>query len=572
MPFPRSSLRALLVGLLASLPASVAAQESFPVSIHVDAGHVVGKAEPIWRFFGADEPNYATMKDGRALLDDLGKLSPGHVYFRAHNLMTSGDGTPALKWGSTNMYSDDAQGRPIYSWTIVDRIFDTYLQRGVKPYVELGFMPEALSTHPQPYQHAWRPGLNNLKTGWAYPPKDYAKWDELVYQWIRHCIDRYGRDEVRTWYFETWNEANLPQYYWGGTREEFFKLHDTTVRAIRRALPDARIGGPDMAGANDDFLTAFMTHEEAAGIEDDFVSFHAKGSPTFIDDSQGGHIRMGIATELQVADREFANVAANPAFKSKPVIIGEADPEGCAACQGPTNAYRNGTMYSSYEAAVLPRLAALAGRRDIKLQGTVTWAFEYEDQRYFAGFRQLSTNGIALPVLNVFRMYAMMGPERLDATSDHALPLDAILAHGVRNDPDVGVSASRDGEKVTIMVWHYHDEDVPGPAAHVSLQIDNLPKGLSHGGVLTQYRVDDRHSNSFAAYQAMGSPLAPTAAQYDALAAAGNLASVSPPQPLSIHDNSQTITFDLPRQGVALIILAPPPVILAPPPVASTVN
>jgi xylan 1,4-beta-xylosidase len=88
---------------------------------------------PAWRFFGADEPNYATMKDGRSLLTSLGELSPGHVYFRAHNLLSTGDGTPAFKWGSTNAYTEDAQGHPVYNWTIIDHIFDTYLARGVKP-------------------------------------------------------------------------------------------------------------------------------------------------------------------------------------------------------------------------------------------------------------------------------------------------------------------------------------------------------------------------------------------------------------------------------------------------------
>ncbi len=543
----------LILAALAAAPVAHAqnqAETAFPVAISVDAGHVTGKIAPIWRFFGADEPNYATMKDGRALLGRLGALSPGHVYFRAHNLMTSGDGTPALKWGSTNIYSEDAQGRPAYDWTIVDRIFDTYLQRGVKPYVELGFMPQALSSHPQPYQHAWRPGLDNLKAGWAYPPKDYGKWEELVYQWVAHCVARYGRAEVASWYFETWNEANLSQYYWGGTRDEFFRLHDTAVQAVRRALPEARVGGPDMAGTGDDFLTAFMANETKAGVQDDFVSFHAKGAPVIAD----GHVRMGIETELQVADREFGRIAADPVFRTKPVIIGEFDPEGCAACQGAANGYRNGTMYSSYEAAIFPRLRALASQRGVRLDGALTWAFEFEDQRYFAGFRQLASNGIPLPVLNVFRLFAMMGPDELAAHSDHEASLDAVMSGGVRGDADVGVTAARNGDKVTVMVWHYHDDDVAGPAAHVSLRLDNLPAALKGHAVVSEYRVDDRHGNAYAAYQAMGSPLAPSQAQYDALTAAAGLDAVGPARVLPA--DKPVIDFDLPRQGVALFVVS----------------
>src|SRR6185369_12578976 len=187
------------------------AQESFPVRIRVQANEVKGILPPVWRFFGADEPNYATMKNGQKLISELGALRPKGVYFRAHNLLTSGDGTPALKWGSTGAYDEDLQGNPIYNWKILDNIFDTYLEHGVRPYVEIGFMPKALSTKAEPYQHHWSPGARyeQVFTGWAYPPQDYKKWGDLVYEWTRHCVERYGRAEVETWYFETWNEANI---------------------------------------------------------------------------------------------------------------------------------------------------------------------------------------------------------------------------------------------------------------------------------------------------------------------------------------------------------------------------
>src|SRR5262249_27605406 len=103
-------------------------QGDFTVSIKVDAARTQGELKPIWRFFGADEPNYATMKNGRKLLGELGILAPQNVYFRAHNLLTTGDGTPALKWGSTGAYSEDAQANPVYQWRILDGIFDDYLE------------------------------------------------------------------------------------------------------------------------------------------------------------------------------------------------------------------------------------------------------------------------------------------------------------------------------------------------------------------------------------------------------------------------------------------------------------
>ncbi len=129
-----------------------------PVSIRVNTAKVKGPMKPIWSFIGYDEPNYTYMKDGRKLLSEFSALSPAPVYVRAHNMLTSGDGTPALKWGSTNAYTEDANGNPRYDWTIVDRIIDTYIERKMKPIVEIGFMPEALSIKPQPYQHTWPKG------------------------------------------------------------------------------------------------------------------------------------------------------------------------------------------------------------------------------------------------------------------------------------------------------------------------------------------------------------------------------------------------------------------------------
>ena len=113
---------------------------AFPVDIRVDASQPGPELEPIWRFFGADEPNCATLKDGEKLFESLGELAPGKVYFRAHDLLTTGDGRPALKWCSTNAYTEDESANPVYGWSIVDRVFDSYLEHGVRPLVKIGFM------------------------------------------------------------------------------------------------------------------------------------------------------------------------------------------------------------------------------------------------------------------------------------------------------------------------------------------------------------------------------------------------------------------------------------------------
>jgi len=533
----------------------------FNVSIQVDASKLLGPLRPIWRFFGADEPNYATMKDGQKLLADFGALRPQEVFFRAHNLLTSGDGTPALKWGSTDVYSEDAQGRPIYDWKILDLMFDSYLARGVRPYVQIGFMPQALSTHPEPYRHEWRPGLpyDRIFTGWAYPPKDYDKWSELVYQWTQHCLKRYGRAEVESWYWETWNEANAG--YWQGTPDEFRKLHDYAIAGVKRALPTARVGGADSAGNGGNWTRAFLEHclrgtnhvTGNIGTPLDFISFHAKGSPTYVD----GHVRMGIATHLREINDGFGIVASFPELKSTPIIIGESDPEGCAACQGASLAYRNGMMYSSYTAASFARKQDLAERWDVNLEGALTWAFTFEDQPYFAGFRQLASCGLPLPVFNVFRMFSRMSGDRVIADSTAAVPLDIMLRDGVRNQADVAAFASHDtgAKKLAVMVWHYHDDDVPGQDAAVQLSLAGLPADVREAK-LTHYRIDENHSNCYAEWQRMGSSIAPNEHQYKQLQEASDLAKLTAAgDSVNVEQGVARLKFNLPRQAVSLIEL-----------------
>jgi Glycosyl hydrolases family 39 len=517
----------------------------------------------MWAWFGYDEPNYTYMNDGKKLLTELAELSPAPVYVRAHNLLTSGDGTPGLKWGSTNAYTEDATGRPIYDWTVVDRIFDTYIQRKMKPLVEIGFMPEALSTKPQPYKHDWAPGMDygRIYTGWTYPPKDYAKWGELVHQWVKHAVTRYGQKEVESWYWEVWNEPDIG--YWRGTPEEFRRLYDFAADGLKRALPTARIGGPHVTGPNgqrtQQLLRDFIEHclrgtnhaTGKTGSPLEFVAFHAKGAPRVVD----GHVRMGISNQLRAIDNGFRIAASYPELTGIPIVIGESDPEGCAACSvktNPENAYRNGTMYSSYTAAQIARTYELADLHEVNLAGSVTWAFEFEGQPYFAGFRDLATNGLAKPVLNVFRMLGRMSGQRVRVRSDSAASLGEIRDRGVRGRPDVHALAARGSRGVTVLVWNYHDDDVPAPAAAVELTIEGLTDGRT---TVTHYRVDGDHSNAYAAWLKMGSPQPPTAAQYRQLDRAAELSQLERPRRVRVAGGKLVERFTLPRQGVSLLVI-----------------
>jgi xylan 1,4-beta-xylosidase len=541
-----------------SLPLEVRGDDSFAVTIRVDAKKSLGELKPIWRFFGADEPNYAYMKHGKTLLGQLGELRPKQVYFRAHNLLTSGDGTPALKWGSTGAYREEADGKRVYDWTILDRIFDTYLERGVRPYAQIGFMPKDLSIKPEPYQHRWSPRAryDEIYTGWAYPPKDYGKWAELVHQWVKHCVERYGREEVETWYWQVWNEPNIG--YWHGTPQEFQKLHDYAIDAVRRALPTAKVGGPDTAGSGGRFTREFFEHclrgtNHATGQKGtplDFVSFHAKGAPRFVE----GHVQMGIAAQLRTIEDGLRIVASFPDLKNKPIVVGESDPDGCAACQGPQLGYRNGTMYSSYTAAAFARKHELAEKHGVNLEGALTWAFEFEDQPYFAGFRTLASNGVEKPVLNVFRMFSKMSGKRVEAQSDHALGLDEIVRNGVRGRVDVGALASVDEGRLSVLVWHYHDDDVAGAVAEVEMDLLGLPAGDGEAA-LEHFRVDEEHSNSFTAWKKLGSPQSPTAEQYGKLLEAGKLARLAGPANVLVQKGQAKLKFSLPRRGVSLLVI-----------------
>jgi xylan 1,4-beta-xylosidase len=267
-----------------------------------------------------------------------------------------------------------------------------------------------------------------------------------------------------------------------------------------------------------------------------------------------GHVRMGIANQLRTIDEGFGIVASYPELKDKPIIIGESDPEGCAACQGPQLGYRNGTMYSSYTAASFGREQDLADRRGVRFEGALSWAFEFEGQPYFAGFRSLASNGLDKPVLNVFRMFSRMGGQRVTVRSSGAVALDAILKDGVRGAPDVSALASLDGNRLSILVWHYHDDDVPGPDAAVDLTVGGLPTPRGEAR-LTHYRIDDAHSNAFAAWKRLGAPQTPTPGQYATLEKAGRLEPLAAPSPVHVIDGQAKMTFMLPRQAVSLLVL-----------------
>ncbi len=325
-------------------------------------------------------------------------------------------------------------------------------------------------------------------------------------------------------------------------------------------------GGPDTTGpANPnaaDFLRTFLEHcarqqnyaNGKRGTRLDFITFHPKGSPTW----QGDHVQMGINRQLMAIEQGFKIVASFPEWQRTPIILGESDPEGCAACsasKNPQNLYRNGPLYGAYTVEVLNNILALARQERINFLGAVTWAFEFEDQPPFAGFRELATDGVDKPVLNSFRMLGLLGDRRVKVISSGAQPSAEIIRAGVRERPDINAIATRKEREIEILAWNYHDDDVPFRAASIDLTIEGLPADAKRA-LLEHFRIDSSHSNAFTVWKEMGSPQSPSDSEHRRLASAGELQLLESPAWIRIQQGTFQMHFDLPRQGLSLLRLA----------------
>jgi len=536
-----------------------------PVQITANLGHPLGVFKPIYSWFGYDEANYTTMRNGKALLRELHDLSPVPVSIRVHHLLTSGDGKAELKFSSTNVYREDASGKPVYDFTILDGIFDEYKAAGVRPMVELGFMPQdlaaSLPNRHEPYQvHYPQSTISGASNN---PPKDYAKWGELIRAVTAHLVQRYGRAEVLQWYFEVWNEPDID--YWHASADDYYRLYDYAVAGVRSALRGARVGGPATTGPGNEhahaYLKGFLDHvtsgpsaADGNTVPLDFISFHAKGVPHIVN----GQVTMGISHELSDVDRGFALIAQYAQLRSLPIILSEADPEGCAACSSrvnPANNYRNGTLYPAYTAAALKALFDLQDQHQVNLLSMLSWSFEFEDKDYFEGFRSLATNGIDKPVLNVFRMFGLMTGERVQTASSGAVPLQAMMSIGVRGTPDVDALATIGDKQAAVLLWNYHDTESAGATKPVDVHIAGIPATV-HRVLLEYYRIDEDHSNAYTIWKDMGSPQQPTSEQYARLKASSGLQMLGSPEWKDVHEGTVNLSTVLPSESISLLRLS----------------
>ena len=527
-----------------------------PVKIVVDAT-VSGKPlRHVWQYYGYDECNYTTTPRARRLMRTLAGINAAPVYLRQHYLLVTGDGKPVLKWGSTNVYTEDAAGNPLYDWRIMDEIMDAVVSSGCRPLVEIGFMPKALSVKPEPYQNAR--SFSKVGAGVSHPPKDYNKWAKLIREWARHSKLRYNQ-VAETWLWELWNEPDI--FYWRGSLEEYCKLFDYTEYALHEVMPKAILGGPHVANAGSAFFRQFLEHcasgkNAVTGRRStrlDYIGFHSKGSTKFVN----GHPQLNIGRNLSNIERGFSVIAGFPEFSHTPVIIGECDPEGMAARSSrvhPANGYRNGSPYAAYEVSLMKHTIDLAARRGINLQGVLTWAFMFDGKDYFEGFRTLSTNGIHKPVLNAFKMLGMLQGKRIPAVSSGSPGLAHILEKSVRERPDIDGLATATDETVQVLVWNYHDDMVPAVPTAVRLTI-RIPKDTHLRARVNHYRIDDTHSNAYTRWLERNSPQKPTPAVLAELHAAAELEMFEPVRFYDVRNGEVQLNFSLPRYAVSFVEL-----------------
>ena len=531
------------------------------ITIHADRRTPLRR---IWRYVGYDEPNYTYMHDGRELLAKLGRMSDAPYYIRCHFILCTGDGMPSLKWGSTNVYTEDEHGEPVYDWTLIDRILDTYLEVGCIPFVEIGFMPEALTTAP-----AGTPYSDPRHGGWRFPPKDYGRWMELMHALGKHCVARYGLGEVSKWYWELWNEPDI--FYWAGSTAEYCRLYDYTVAGLTAAIPLAKVGGPSTTSGMSrpesyGFLRDFLEHcargtnavTGQRGTRLDYISFHAKGggyraNAEAVKQTPTMHTVVGnVAVSLNVA-------ADFPEFAGREVMITECDPDGWAAGTIRDNAnlfYRNSEYYASYVACTVNKLIDLRAENNLRIDGMLTWAFEFEGRDYFEGFRTLSTNGIDKAVLNVFRMLAKLGGARLQLESNAARD---PLAQGGGDSEDMpsdiaGIAAINESEAIQVFLSSHHDDwDVKG-TTEVSVRLTGLPVDQSYG--VAYSLVADGHSNAYSAWLQMGQPQSPTEVQLQELQQAAKLKTERLSTVQSVNGECE-VKVTLPVHSVCLLQFTP---------------
>lgn len=498
------------------------------VNVKVECARELGQLERIWMSYGYDELNWTATPRGRANAATLHDVFGGPVAVRAHNLFTSGSGRGLPHWSSGNVYHEDRNGGPFYDWSQADAAFDLWVDEEMVPIVELGFCPVQLSRasdrpfHPTPSLYgpyeSW---------GWTSVPRDEGRWGGLVQAVVEHFAQRYGARRTSEWYWEFWNEPDI--VYWDGTFEEYCQYYDVTVAAVRRGLPGARVGGPATTGEGTVFLERFLEHcagaarrpGQQAGFPD-FVSFHTKGAPGFrrTYGPVGPYGATGDGDRSPSTKKVLDEIAANldlvrshPSLADVPVLVDECDP-GVPAHMGVFDnrnyQYRNTEYYPVFQLQLMGALLSgqLGGGKGVSL--ATAWAWYMEGDRYFEGTRSFFTaSDIPTPLVNAYRMLAMLGDRRLAAEVTEAGTSGSTGAAGAL------ASRSRDGG-VAAILWHHDDNQYARATLELALEVRDLPFA-GRPVEIKQYLIDEKHSNSHTAWRELGASQDPSPEDVEAI-------------------------------------------------------
>jgi xylan 1,4-beta-xylosidase len=541
--------------------------------VTVDASDDRGGLDRPWASLGYDEINWTYTPQGRRTMMTIGEFAEVPYHVRPHYIFISGTGLGLPHFGSGNVYHEDADGNPYYDFTIADLTYDTIVEAGHHPLVELGFTPLALvpdrAKAEFPFERS--PTLySEYEAGWwSYPPKDYAKWGGLVAALAQHCLERYGAEEVSHWLWELWNEPDI--FYWRGTVEEFIDLYEVTANAVRSVLPDARVGGPTVTGGDNGvpFMRQFLAACAERDLPLDFVSFHTKGahfSPwrTYGPIGAPAPERQSPSTTkmLREMDRLLSVMEEFPQYTGLPAIVDECDasvPAHWGIYDNSNFAYRNTEYFPVFQAKLMKKILDLNDRHAAKVAEATTWSFSMEGERYFEGTRSFVTaSGIEKPLMNGYRALAHLGDRRVAATSDTAVDVTDLAALGTGLPEEVDVLAARssaDGS-VAVLVWRHADDQYAEDALPTA--VDLQVKGLAPGTwTVHHWRIDRSHSNSHTVWQDLGSPQDPTPEQLATIKDRQGLERLGDDTQVTVGDSPVALQVELPLPSLSVVVLTP---------------
>ncbi len=499
----------ILVFLLAIFSVSPSISAATPQSnprhtIEIDASAHATPLPHFWEhFFGSGRAILSLRESYRQDLRDVKKVT-GMRYIRFH----------AIFHDEVGVYDEDAQGNPVLNFSYVDQIYDGLLANGVRPFVELSFMPKKLASNKDALHAFWY--KQNVS-----PPKDYAKWDEMITQFAKHLVERYGIDEVSQWYFEVWNEPNID--FWAGNPQQptYFELYDHTARDLKAVNSRLRVGGPSTAQAA--WADVFVKHCADNKIPVDFVSSHVYGNDK-AEDVFGTHEQIPRDRMVCRAVGKVHDQIKSSAMPTLPLIWSEFNASYANEPEVTDSAYMG------------PWLADTIRQCDGLVDEMSYWTFSdvFEEQGVvkqplYGGYGLLAEDGIPKPAFNAFVLLHHLGDERLALSSDDAL-----------------VTRRKDGTLV-LAAWNMADPGKTVASKEVEFKFEH-----TRVSSVEVTRLDSEHGDIHRAYAAMGSPRYPTKEQIEKLKASAKL---SAPERHEVRNGS--LVLQIPSQGLVLIEARP---------------